>query len=162
MVRRIDELGRVVIPKEIRRTLRIKEGEEMTVSLLDEDTVVMKKFSPLKGYVDKAKDYRAIIERGIGRKVVVCDKDAVLSADVKSLVGKKPSKGIEEVIAGRKSERVFCNIVDGEDKAEYLVVPIVLNGDALGAIVVDATSKVDTRTEDYVDAIVQLILISIE
>ena len=57
IVRRIDELGRVVIPKELRRTMRIKEGEEMEVFVAPDDTLVLKKYSPLKAMEDFCKEY---------------------------------------------------------------------------------------------------------
>ncbi len=162
MVRRIDELGRVVIPKEIRRTLRIQEGEEMTVSLIDEDTVVMKKFSPLKAYASKAKEYRLVIEKACGRGVTITGKDSIVASGDKSIIGKKPSISIEQATAERKPSVVTGSIVEGREIHSYLVLPLLLNGDVLGAVVITADKDVDAGTKIYLDAIASIIAISIE
>ncbi len=162
MVRRIDELGRVVIPKEIRRTLRIKEGEEMTVSLLDEDTVVMRKFSPLRVYTDRARDYRAIIEKTISREVIILDKDSVISAKDKALLVKKPTEAMLNALVERKAVYITAGIVSGAQAHDYYLMPIVLGGDVLGGVVVQADAKLDDRTIGYLAGMVELITINIE
>ena len=80
IVRRIDELGRVVIPKELRRTMRIKEGEEMEVFVAPDDTLVLKKYSPLKAMEDFCKEYAEAVYRVTGHNCLICDNDVFLAA----------------------------------------------------------------------------------
>ena len=84
VVRRIDDLGRIVIPKEIRKTLRIKDGESVEI-FLDSDNIVLKKYSPLEGLPDFYKDYVDSIYSEIGGNVFIVDRDVILavSGDLK-------------------------------------------------------------------------------
>lgn len=141
IVRRIDELGRVVIPKEIRRTMRIREGEEMEVFVAEDNTVMLKKYSPLLALQDIAKDYRSIIERALGEEVIVTDKDVIIAAAKKVDIGKPISKKLESLIYERKpsGHGIMLSVTDEEpDAKDMMVVPIVFQGDPLGSIIVKA------------------------
>ena len=80
IVRRIDELGRVVIPKEIRRTLRIREGDPLEIYTDHDGEVVLKKYSPIGEIANIAKDYTDSLYRTLGHITCICDRDAVVSA----------------------------------------------------------------------------------
>ena len=82
IVRRIDELGRVVIPKELRRTMHIKEGEEMEVFVAPDDTLVLKKYSALKSLGEIADSYADVLYRHTGNNCLICDADCVLASAV--------------------------------------------------------------------------------
>lgn len=75
IVRRIDELGRVVIPKEIRRTLRIREGDPLEIFTDREGEVILKKYSPIGELGDFAKEYVEALHQAFGHVAVICDKD---------------------------------------------------------------------------------------
>ena len=80
IVRRIDELGRVVIPKEIRRTLRIREGDPLEIYTDKDGEVILKKYSPIGEISSFAKDYTESLFRALGHIACICDRDMVVSA----------------------------------------------------------------------------------
>ena len=80
IVRRIDELGRVVIPKEIRRTLRIREGDPLEIYTDHDGEVVLKKYSPIGEIASVAKDYTDALLRTLGHVAIITDRDVVVSA----------------------------------------------------------------------------------
>ena len=85
IVRRIDELGRVVIPKEIRRTLRIREGDPLEIFTDHDGEVVLKKYSPIGEIATIAKDYTDSLYRTLGHVALISDRDAVVSATLWSM-----------------------------------------------------------------------------
>ena len=79
IVRRIDELGRVVIPKEIRRTLRIREGDALEIYTDREGGVILKKYSLVGELCDFAKEYAESIQQSVGHIAAICDKDTIIA-----------------------------------------------------------------------------------
>lgn len=106
IVRRIDELGRVVIPKEIRRTLRIREGDPLEIYTDRDGEVILKKYSPIGEIAAFAKDYTESLFRSLGHIACICDRDMVVAASGvprKELWDKPISRDLEAAIAGRQS-----------------------------------------------------------
>ena len=79
IVRRIDDLGRVVIPKEIRRTLRIREGDPLEIFTDRDGGIILKKYSPIEELSEFSKEYVEALHQTIGNMVMICDKDTVIS-----------------------------------------------------------------------------------
>ncbi len=147
IVRRIDELGRVVIPKEIRRTLRIREGDPLEIYTDHDGEVVLKKYSPIGEIANIAKDYTDSLYRTLGHITCICDRDAVVSAtgaSKRELVEKPLSAEVENILQNRKMA-VF-NLASGakmipvtsDDNAEaytaQLVAPILADGEIIGGL----------------------------
>lgn len=145
IVRRIDELGRVVIPKEIRRTLRIKEGDPLEI-FTERDELMLKKYSPI-ATLEKFSDSTAhTLHELSGHTVILCDTDEVITAvgEGRRIAGKHLSRDIDNVLKERKNhladrsagEKILPITEDDQSEASMqLVVPIVSNGDCLGAVV---------------------------
>ena len=145
IVRRIDDLGRVVIPKEIRRTLRIREGDPLEIYTDREGEVILKKYSMIGDIGQFAKQYADALSQTTGYLVMVTDRDIVIAASSgvkKDMVGKHISKDLERVAMDRKiilsdnTKSGFCKVTDDMD-GDYTeaVAPIICNGDVAGAIV---------------------------
>ncbi len=147
IVRRIDELGRVVIPKEIRRTLRIKEGDPLEI-FTDRDELMLKKYSPIATLERFSKATARSLNDLSGKIAVICDTDGILHAygeGKKDLDGKRLSEDMERILRERRS--YVANAVEGGDVlpltadreegvTAQVIVPIVSNGDCLGAVAV--------------------------
>ena len=106
IVRRIDDLGRVVIPKEIRRTLRIREGDPLEIYTDRDGEVILKKYSPIGEMSSFAKDYTESLFRSLGHVAVIVDRDQVVAASGvprKELWDKPISRDLESAIAGRQT-----------------------------------------------------------
>lgn len=150
IVRRIDDLGRVVIPKEIRRTLRIREGDPLEIFTDREGGVILKKYSPIGELSDFAKEYAEALQQSIGRSVLICDKDSIIAVagvSKKEYIEKRVSEEIERILGERKTVmhnnkdggKGFAIVNDEEDGTAYVsevVSPIVAEGDAIGAVII--------------------------
>ncbi len=147
IVRRIDELGRVVIPKEIRRTLRIKEGDPLEI-FTDRDELMLKKYSPIATLERFSKATARSLNDLSGKIAVICDTDGVLHAfgeGKKDLGGRPLSQDMEKILKDRRT--YIANLSDGgeiipltiaheEGVTAQVIVPIVASGDCLGAVAV--------------------------
>ncbi|HIQ63404.1 MAG TPA: stage V sporulation protein T [Candidatus Aphodomonas merdavium] len=147
IVRRIDELGRVVIPKEIRRTLRIREGDPLEIYTDRDGEVILKKYSPIGEIAAFAKDYTESLFRSLGHIACICDRDMVVAASGvprKELWDKPISRDLEAAIAGRQSMainrssggKVFAvtNEEDGVPYTAQVFSPIIADGEAIGGV----------------------------
>lgn len=147
IVRRIDDLGRVVIPKEIRRTLRIREGDPLEIFTDREGEIILKKYSPIGELGAFAKQYAEALAQSTGQIVCITDRDQVIAfagGPKKDVLQKPISKQLEGAIDGRESivaardERKFIPIMQG-DSEEYsaqVISPIICEGDAIGAVII--------------------------
>ncbi len=151
VVRRIDDLGRVVIPKEIRKTLRIKNGESLEI-FLSGDNIVLKKYSPLESLSAFYKDYADSIYSEIGNNIIIVDRDKVIafSGDMEKKYLNKPiSKKIDSIIQNRvvvtSEEKTKLSIIlDSYINASYVIAPIITNSDVVGAVIIfSTTNKID-------------------
>ncbi|WP_246589802.1 stage V sporulation protein T [Desertibacillus haloalkaliphilus] len=144
IVRRIDDLGRVVIPKEIRRTLRIREGDPLEIFVDRDGEVILKKYSPISELGDFAKEYAEALYDSLNVTVLIADRDtyiAVSGGSKKEYANKSIGEIIETAMDERQSKVETTsgeyNIV-GDSKEEmsgYVVAPIIANGDPIGAVV---------------------------
>lgn len=150
IVRRIDDLGRVVIPKEIRRTLRIREGDPLEIFTDKEGGVILRKYSFIGELNDFAKEYADTIAQILGHIVCIADKDniiAVSGATVKKdFQDKRISSELEQLIAGKETfiadkntGKNPCDVI-ADDEAKYtaqLIAPIVtaFDGKGIGAVI---------------------------
>ena len=106
IVRRIDDLGRVVIPKEIRRTLRIREGDPLEIFVDRDGEVILKKYSPISELGDFAKEYAEALFDSLGNPVLICDRDTVIAVaggSKKEYLNKNISDIVEKTMEDRNS-----------------------------------------------------------
>jgi AbrB family transcriptional regulator (stage V sporulation protein T) len=146
VVRRIDDLGRIVVPKEIRRTLRIREGDPLEIFTDKDGEIILKKYSPIGELAEFAQQYVEIAAQILSCGVCVSDRDqiiAVAGMSKKELLGKNIHRDLEEAISDReafmatKGEKKFIKILGGGDN-EYqgqIVQTIICEGDAIGAVI---------------------------
>ena len=141
IVRRIDDLGRVVIPKEIRRTMRIREGDPLEIYTDREGGVIFKKYSQLGDVTDFAVQLCDTLSRVAGSPLVITDRDNCIAAGGvprREVVDKRVSARVEQIMEGRQSFRASGQPVylcDGSEKYRVLVaVPILSEGDVLGCV----------------------------
>lgn len=150
IVRRIDDLGRVVIPKEIRRTLRIREGDPLEIFVDRDGEVILKKYSPINELGDFAKEYGEALYESLGSSVIICDRDSVIAVaggSKKEYMNKNNGTIIEKAMMERSShlEKSAGNVslVEGneEEIMSYAVSPIIASGDPIGAVVIFSKDK---------------------
>jgi len=142
IVRRIDDLGRVVIPKEIRRTMRIREGDPLEIYTDNNGEVIFKKYSPLGELGTFAAQYAEVLYKTGGFPVLVCDRDhviAVAGIPKKELLERRVSGALEDHMEQRKpfghtGDSGRIQPVEGVDRFAISGAPIIASGDVCGSI----------------------------
>ena len=143
IVRRIDDLGRVVIPKEIRRTMRIREGDPLEIYTDREGEVIFKKYSPIGELQNFASEYADTLQKTSGLPIFICDRDAIIAvagASKREYLDKKISKELESIIDARS---LYQNLIRNDEKyitdsgKEHYIstaMPIIAEGDVIGCV----------------------------
>jgi AbrB family transcriptional regulator (stage V sporulation protein T) len=152
IVRRIDELGRVVIPKELRKTLRIREGDPLEIHT-NKDELVLKKYSPINALKADLTAVGGGIKELMEKPCVITDSDKVLfvtDGKYKEAVGKSITEDIEKILKERKcvtlsksDDGKVIPIIKGDDLGaeNQIILPIISGGDCFGSIIVFDTDK---------------------
>lgn len=146
IVRRIDDLGRVVVPKEIRRTLRLREGDPLEIFTDRQGEIILKKYSPIGELSIFAKEYAESLATTLGCTVCITDHDQIVAAagyGKKELQDKFISKRLESVLNGREQilasmgDKKFVPLIEEnvEEYASQVICPIICEGDVLGSVV---------------------------
>ncbi|WP_368993580.1 stage V sporulation protein T [Caldifermentibacillus hisashii] len=145
IVRRIDDLGRVVIPKEIRRTLRIREGDPLEIFVDRDGEVILKKYSPISELGDFSKEYAEALFDSLGSTVLICDRDSVIAVaggSKKEYLNKNISESVEKVMADRstvlETNETTISLVEGNEETltSYTISQIIANGDPIGTVII--------------------------
>ena len=142
VVRRIDDLGRIVIPKEIRRNLRIRDGESLEI-FVDGNSIVLKKFSIMRNVDEYASNLVDSLYSLIKKSVVITDGDSVIacSNNIKELLNKPISDRMSSCIKRRESiiEKYNKDLVITDDysvDSKYVINSIIANGDVVGLVII--------------------------
>ena len=142
IVRRIDDLGRVVIPKEIRRTLRIREGDPLEIFTAREGEIILKKYSPISELSSFAKEYAESLAVTCGATVCVTDHDQIIAV---SGAGKKE---LQDKYVSKQLERIFKE----QEYEDEIIHPILCGGDVIGAVILLEKKKKFGETEEKLAA----------
>ena len=143
IVRRVDDLGRIVIPKEIRRTLRIREGDPLEIYTEKDGGVIFRKYSPMGDLQDFAAQMCEAIGDNTGRIAAVADRDSIIAlngAPKRELMDKPNSRELEKLMEQRKNYRYMAGetpvrATEGSDKYHLgVAAPILCQGDLLGCV----------------------------
>lgn len=156
IVRRIDDLGRIVIPKEIRRTLRIRESDPLEIFTDREGEIILKKYSSIGEMNSFAKQYADSLAQVSGRTAVIADRDRYIavSGGMKNILNKHISKDVErkmekrETVVAKQGEKAFVMISDEENECQaQAMAPIICEGDVVGAVILLATDSKESMGE---------------
>lgn len=160
IVRRIDDLGRVVIPKEIRRTLRIREGDPLEIFTDRDGEVIFKKYSPMGEMGTVANELAEALSRTAGLSCAICDRDAVIAVAggaKKDIFEKTLSSGFETLMEQRTvyehklGDPSDISISEHDDYHVVVAAPIITDGDVTGCVAFlsedesAAASEVDSK-----------------
>jgi AbrB family transcriptional regulator (stage V sporulation protein T) len=149
IVRRIDDLGRVVIPKEIRRTLRIREGDPLEIFVDREGEVILKKYSPIGELGSFAKEYADSLYEATGHIALIADRDqiiAVAGGSKKDYLNKPVGAAVERIMEDRETvmknhpetsaeAAIFQNDEQDVKYGASVMAPIIAEGDPIGAVI---------------------------
>ena len=154
VVRRIDDLGRIVIPKEIRKTLHIKEGDPLEIFTDKEGEVILKKYSPIGELSEFATGYAETLAKTTGHIACITDKDTVIAVSggsKKEFLEQSLSKQLEEVLENKEiysssdNNEVALPITENDNKERkfnaQVIYPIVCQGDVIGSVILIAKEQ---------------------
>ena len=148
VVRRIDDLGRVVIPKEIRKTLRIKEGEPLEIFTDREGQVILKKYSPIGELSEFATGYAETLSKTTGHIACITDKDTIIAVSggsKKEFLEQDVSQELEKLMEDKEvytskdnsdmAMPITRNDTNEKKNKSQIVYPIISNGDTIGTVI---------------------------
>ncbi len=156
IVRRIDDLGRVVIPKEIRRTMRIREGDPLEIYTDREGEVIFKKYSPIGELAGFAAQYAETLYKTCSLSVIICDRDAVIACaglPRKDYADKSLSEALEEIISSRslyvhtEGAAPIPIVENGGNHFVSCAMPIISEGDIAGCVASVRDKDADDRRD---------------
>ncbi|HAQ41356.1 MAG TPA: stage V sporulation protein T [Clostridiales bacterium] len=160
IVRRIDDLGRVVIPKEIRRTLRIREGDPLEIFTDREGEIILKKYSPIGELTEFAGEYVESLFETTRHIAIITDRDGVIAvsgSSKKDYAEKRLSPELEKIIESRevyatngvseKPIRITANELNPDNYTSQVIAPILAHGDPIGAVMLLSKDKAVKMTE---------------
>ena len=158
IVRRIDDLGRIVIPKEIRNTLRIREGDSLQITVDESKTIKLVKYEPMSVLIKNARMCVELLGDMTNFSVCITDRENIVAKSKNisaEIIGKKISENLREKIEDRinwsTKNSIPILLLEDEDKKIYtsqLVVPIVTNADVIGSVVIFSTSAANRVGEN--------------
>jgi AbrB family transcriptional regulator (stage V sporulation protein T) len=144
IVRRIDDLGRVVIPKEIRRTLRIREGDPLEIFVDRDGEVILKKYSPIGELGDFAQEYADSLYESLGHVTLISDRDSIIAVSgaskktyLEKTIGDMVESSMNErrtIIQNTSGTYEICQDMK-EEYASFCIAPIVAGGDPIGSVI---------------------------
>lgn len=168
VVRRIDDLGRIVIPKEIRKVLRIKEGDPLEIFTDKEGEVILKKYSPIGELSEFASGYAETLSKTTGHIACITDKDSVIAVSggsKKEFLEQDLSKELEqlmddkEVYISKDNNEVAIPVIKNDNKERkfnsQVVYPIIAQGDVIGSVILlskDARTKMGETEQKVVES----------
>ena len=164
IVRRIDDLGRVVIPKEIRRTMRIREGDPLEIFTDRDGEVIFKKYSPIGELTAFAAQYAETLHKTCDLSVVICDRDSVVACagvSKKEYSDKTLSQELEAIAEGRSlytyqaESNKISPLRDGGSHYVSCAMPIISEGDVVGCVAALTPNDADSSPEAVETKLVQ-------
>lgn len=169
ITRRIDDLGRIVIPKEIRKNLKIKENEVLEI-FINNDEIILKKFSHFNDSEKVLSDYIKVINDMTGCDVIITDRDKVISSSKKieeKLLNKKISENINDLIENRSTflsnDMKGIEVLENEKiKQNYYFIPFIIDSDVAGSIIIFSNKEIDEKTKLILDITSKILVNYIE
>lgn len=154
ITRRIDDLGRIVIPKEIRKNLKIKENEVLEI-FINNDEIILKKFSPFNDSEKVLSDYIKVINDMTGNDVIITDRDKVILSSKRleeRLLNKKLSEYVNDLIENRSiflsNDMKGIEVIDNEKiKQNYYFIPFIIDSDVIGSIIMFSSKEIDENSK---------------
>ena len=154
VLRRIDDLGRIVIPKEIRKKLKIKNGESLEI-FINDDAVVLKKYSYMSDLHEIAQNCSDSFYDVINNNILITDLDKVIAASgslKKKYLGKEISKDVEDIINKRRTtidnETQDIQITEkSSEECKYIISSFIVSGDAVGSVIILSDEEISDLIE---------------
>ncbi len=164
IIRKIDELGRIVLPKEIRRSLGIKDGEDLEI-FVDKEGIYLQKYSRLLPYNVLAQKLCEFTVEEMKLDIFVTDRETVISGTIPEFLNHSVNFKLAKLLEDREiyeSATSECIFEDIEKQGYYLVVPIIVSTDAVGLVVLYNTQPLLSYMRNFVNFLVKILVNKID
>lgn len=143
VIRKIDELGRIVVPKEIRKNLNIKNGEDVQI-YVEEDKIILKKYQKMSSIKDKAQKYLSMFAKFFNNDMLVTDREKIIASSIENYLNKGIDSKVISLINDRRQEigknlKIDNDIID----KYYFIVPIIVDADAIGSLIICSNKEIN-------------------
>lgn len=150
IIRRIDDLGRIVIPKEIRKTLRIKNGENLEIFVNENENIILKKYNQIDKLKDLSEEITEAIYNNIKKTTIITNTEKIISVKGNNKNNYQDKNISEEIIRkmyNRKEvlEKERIKITDQEEDTTYALLPLIVNGDIIGSIIILSEENIEEK-----------------
>lgn len=154
-IRRIDELGRIVIPKNIRKELKITQGENLKI-YIKEEKIIMEKYSELSKEIEIEKVIAKTLKEILKADIIITDKEKKIIKEGCKYKEATIEEEIIDAISTRKKKKIETK------KQNTLINPIIVNGDIIGTIIVITDKIIDKTITDTIDIMTRFLIKYIE
>lgn len=146
VIRRIDDLGRIVIPKEIRKNLRIKNGESLEIFINEDENIILRKYNQIDKLKDLAQELKESIYTITKKDIIITNTQNIIASNKKEYVDKEVSNALIEKIYQRKElNEKNIEIIQGKEENKFITLsPIIANGDLIGSIILLSDEENDS------------------
>ena len=144
-IRRIDDLGRIVVPKSIRKTLRIKSGDNLEI-FIEGENIILRKYSELNKIIDIETTVAKVLKETLKSDVLITDKDKyilTLGNTKQKYLNQEISDDLLEILENRQMIIQGKNNVLDTQTENIVINPIIINGDVIGSIIITTKEKID-------------------
>lgn len=167
IVRRIDDLGRVVIPKEIRKSLRIKDGESLEIMVSD-DKIILKKYSSIEDMYMLLNNLIISVNKIINKNIIIFDREKIICSTgnyTSELRGKRISENLYDLMINTKtnySGNSMLFVDDEKNTYNYIFSSIIPNGDVVGGVLIFSDQEITEKDKLFLNLIIDFFTKSIE
>ena len=165
VVRKIDDLGRIVIPKEIRKNLNVNSGEDLEI-YLDENAIILKKYHKILNFQESIKKYINIFNKALSNNIIITDNEKILITgnECLSIQKEKISKELYNILIERKKTQGKKLKLTSSFESEnyYVIIPLVVNTDLEGSIIYIKDKEIEIYETQILEILKSLIINSIE
>ena len=150
VIRKIDELGRIVVPKEIRKNLGIKSGEDVQI-YIEEDKIILKKYQKMLSLKELSDRYLLKIRKLTNNNIIVTDKEKIISDSLKKYDNVKIDDKIENYIRERKQITGEKLKIGFDEYSYFYLIPIISDADAIGSIIMVSDNIISDKDKMIID-----------
>ncbi len=162
VIRKIDDLGRIVLPKDIRESLRIKCGDDLEI-ITEKENVILKKHSKLTKLLDVEKIIIELLKEKLNLSALLTDKDKIITGTAKNMQNEKISDDLLKIINEKKQiEKEELNISSTKKTKNLIITPIIKNGDAIGSLVIMDAKEINEKERIVIETLINFLIKYIE
>ena len=153
VVRKIDDLGRIVIPKEIRKTLNVRSGEDLQI-FVDNESIVLTKYNKLLNLQETAQKYIDSFSKLTSSTILIVNHTNIVSSSNKNFINKKLDSKVVKLISSRQVVLDKSFVIDSQVyDLNYYIMPLIINTDLIGAIIILSNNVINDRDKTLAEVL---------